>query len=100
MGSERSRAMMAAANASTMKNVRVEASSALSSSARKMPASAAIAEPRAQAVMVADAGRAPFRTVSSRLSTTARIVMPSRVWWSRKRSTRATAMPVAMVTIR
>ncbi len=92
--------MMAAANASTMNSVSVEGSSALSSSARKMPASAAIDEPSAHAVMVAEAGRAPLRTVRSRLSTTARMVTPSRVWYSRNRSSSPTAMPVAIVTTR
>ena len=100
MGRLRSRAMMAAANASTMNSVSVPGSSVLSSSARKMPASAAMDEPSAHAVMVAEAGRAPLSTVRSRLSTTARMVTPSRVWYSRKRSSRPTAMPVTMVMSR
>ncbi len=71
--------MIAAAKALTMNRVRVSTLRLVSSSARKMPASAAMAVPSPHATAAVRPGRAPLRAARSRWSTTARIAIPSRV---------------------
>ena len=68
-----SRPMIAAANAERISSVRVWTSRVASSSARKMPAIAAIEEPSAHENIETRPGWMPLRPASSRLSTTARI---------------------------
>ncbi len=92
--------MIAAANASTMSSVNVSMLSVLSSSARKMPAIAAIEAPRAHEVAETRPGRTPLSPARSRLSTTARIATPIRVRYSTKRSPMAIAMPATIVISR
>ena len=71
--------MIAAANASTMKRVSVSTLRLLSSSARKMPATADIDVPSAHANCDVRPGRAPLSAARPRLSTTARIETPRRL---------------------
>ena len=89
--------MMAAANAARMSRVRVCTSRVASSSARKMPATAAIADPSAHENMETRPGRTPFRPASSRLSTTARMATPRRVRDSRTLSPSASPSPTTIV---
>ena len=78
-----SRPMIAAANAERISNVSVCTSRVASSSARKMPATAAIDEPSAHENIETRPGLMPLSPASSRLSTTARIATPRRVRESR-----------------
>ncbi len=78
-----SRPMIAAANAAMISNVSVCTSRVASSSARKMPATAAIDEPSAHENIETRPGLMPLRPASSRLSTTARMATPRRVRESR-----------------
>ena len=89
--------MIAAANASMMSRVRVCTSSDASSSARKIPAMAAIPDPSAHENIDTRPGFTPFRPASSRLSTTARIATPRRVRDRRNFNPTARSRPVTMV---
>ena len=91
------RPMIAAANAARISSVRVCTSRVASSSARKMPATAAIAEPNAHENIETIPGLMPLRPASSRLSTTARIATPSRVRESSTLSPSARPRPTTMV---
>ena len=73
-----SRAMAAAAAATMMMRVRFSTTMPVSG-AMRMPARPAVMAPSAQADTLITEGRAPVRPARSRLSTTARIEMPSRV---------------------
>ncbi len=77
-GRLRSRPMIAAANASTMKSVNTSTRNPTLGASR-MPAIAAIDEPRAHANDDTRPGRTPCNAASSRLSTTARIATPVRL---------------------
>ncbi len=74
-----------------------EPASSDSDGAMRMPPTAARAQPRAQLSRAMRLGRAPFRRVSERSSTLARMDTPMRVRRSRKRSPTATAMATTMV---
>ena len=74
-----SRPMIAAANAARINSVSVCTSRVASSSAKKMPAIAAIDEPSAHENIDTRPGLMPLRPASSRLSTTARMATPRRV---------------------
>ena len=92
-----SRPMIAAANADRISRVSVCTSRVASSSARKMPATAAIDEPSAHENIETRPGLMPLRPASSRLSTTARIATPRRVRESRILSPSARPSPTTMV---
>ena len=92
--------MIAAANASMISSVSVSIDSVESSSARKMPASAAIDVPSAHENCEVSPGRAPLSAASSRLSTTARIATPRRVRYRSSRIPSASSSPATIVISR
>ena len=92
-----SRPMIAAANAARISRVSVCTSRVASSSARKMPATAAIDDPSAHENIETRPGLIPLRPASSRLSTTARMATPRRVRDSSTLSPSARPRPTTIV---